>query len=214
MRTYDVYHHPRLGCRAVKRGFSWPAFFFGMFWALSRKLWWVAFLILMLYCCVALVENAFGHTLVYAYLLIWVFAGLVGNIWKRNRLMKKGFRQLPHARAGTADLAIAMAVKTQEVRSTAYTESARVTLVKRDGTTVENLRGGVGWRDDGTPEISILGLGDKPDTHISLPTIAPGDRITRRMADGTEEAYEVIHPVFEKGSGSYAAGYDIEARKL
>ena len=41
----------------------------------------------------------------------------------------------------------------------AYMESARVTVVKKDGTTIENLRGGVGWRDDRTPEISILGLG-------------------------------------------------------
>ena len=34
------------------------------------------------------------------------------------------------------------------------------------------------------------------------------------MADGTEEAYEVIDPVFDKGFGSYAANYEIEVRKL
>lgn len=37
MKAYDVYENPRLGRReVVKKGFIWPAFFFGPFWAWSK----------------------------------------------------------------------------------------------------------------------------------------------------------------------------------
>ena len=39
MTTFDVYRHPTLGYEAVKRGFSWPAFFVGPIWALSKRMW-------------------------------------------------------------------------------------------------------------------------------------------------------------------------------
>ena len=45
MKTFEVCHNPYLGLRAVKWGISWPAFFFAIFWAPSRKLWDVAFMI-------------------------------------------------------------------------------------------------------------------------------------------------------------------------
>jgi hypothetical protein len=47
MRTYDVYHHPTKGYEAIKRGFSWQGFFFGLFWALVKKLWKAAGILLL-----------------------------------------------------------------------------------------------------------------------------------------------------------------------
>jgi len=36
MKRFNVYKHPTLGTDAVKIGFSWPAFFFGLFWMLVQ----------------------------------------------------------------------------------------------------------------------------------------------------------------------------------
>jgi len=38
MKIYEVYQHPVKGYAAVKIGFSWPGFFFGIIWALIKKL--------------------------------------------------------------------------------------------------------------------------------------------------------------------------------
>jgi len=39
MKTFDLYRHPTVGYEAVKRGFSWPGFFIGAIWALSKRMW-------------------------------------------------------------------------------------------------------------------------------------------------------------------------------
>lgn len=38
MRVFDIYHHPRHGLQAVRRGFSWPAFLVPSVWAVRRGL--------------------------------------------------------------------------------------------------------------------------------------------------------------------------------
>ena len=38
MRVFDVYHHPRYGLQAVRRGFSWLAFLAPSVWAVRRGL--------------------------------------------------------------------------------------------------------------------------------------------------------------------------------
>ena len=38
MRIFDVYHHPRYGFQAVRRGFSWTAFLLPSVWAVRRGL--------------------------------------------------------------------------------------------------------------------------------------------------------------------------------
>ena len=46
MATYDVYQHSKTGkYQAVKKGFCWPAFFFGGLWAFSRRLYLVGIVI-------------------------------------------------------------------------------------------------------------------------------------------------------------------------
>lgn len=38
MRVFDIYHHPRYGMQAVRRGFSWSAFLAPSVWAVRRGL--------------------------------------------------------------------------------------------------------------------------------------------------------------------------------
>ena len=56
MKAFAVYQHPTHGFEAVKRGFSWPAFFFGVIWMLIKKLWLLAISWLGLYVVLVLVE--------------------------------------------------------------------------------------------------------------------------------------------------------------
>ncbi len=39
MKTFNIYKHKIIGFEAVKVGFSWPAFIFGFYWMLVKKLW-------------------------------------------------------------------------------------------------------------------------------------------------------------------------------
>lgn len=40
MKAFAIYEHPAYGGRiAVKLGWAWPAFFFGIFWILAKKMW-------------------------------------------------------------------------------------------------------------------------------------------------------------------------------
>ena len=61
MAIYDVYQHPRSGkYRAVKQGFCWPAFFFFILWAFSRRLYLLGLAMGGLFLSLLLAEVATG----------------------------------------------------------------------------------------------------------------------------------------------------------
>ena len=39
MKDFNVYKHRTQGYKAVKCGFSWPAFFFQIIWSLTMRMW-------------------------------------------------------------------------------------------------------------------------------------------------------------------------------
>ena len=98
-----TYFHPRQGLRVVKRGFSWPAFFFGSLWAAVNRLWMPVFILMVLFETLlwlvggvaaaqrmqGLAWSAAGLSLAYACL-----RGLLGNRWIENSLPRRGYR--PH----------------------------------------------------------------------------------------------------------------------
>ena len=57
MKTFNVYKHPTQGIEAVKVGFSWPAFFFGIIWMLVKKLWGLAGAWFAAYIVLSLIEK-------------------------------------------------------------------------------------------------------------------------------------------------------------
>ena len=57
MKTFNVYKHPTQGIEAVKIGFSWPAFFFGIIWMLVKKLWGLAGMWFAAYIVLSLIES-------------------------------------------------------------------------------------------------------------------------------------------------------------
>jgi hypothetical protein len=104
MKRFRIYEHPALGRQAVKIGFSWPAFFFGFFWLLSKKLWRFAGIWIVIYLSMTLLDNAvrtgvndplvktvMGTGLFVAYLTIMFIPAFLGNSWREKKLVAKGY---------------------------------------------------------------------------------------------------------------------------
>jgi len=124
MKTFKVYKHAAKGLEAVKVGFSWPGFLFGIFWMLMKKLWVLSLLWFGLYVVLGLIktvtnesEESGAQALVYlllsaGYLALNLLPGLKGNQWREANLLKRGFELLGEARTDTSDAAVAQVVKT------------------------------------------------------------------------------------------------------
>lgn len=123
MKTFNVYKHPTLGFEAVKVGFSWPAFFFGVIWMLVKKLWGLAGLWLGAYIVCWLIETVTdksqeggAQALVYlvlasAYFALWLIPPFKGNKWREENLSKRGYELLSTVQAETPDAAVAQVAK-------------------------------------------------------------------------------------------------------
>ena len=118
MKTFDVYYHPIKGYQAVKHGFGWPAFFFGVLWALVKRMWLVALLLFFAVLAFAGVEavleqsgNNGGYLLALAGELgLYVLTGVKGNDWRRSYLVSRGYKILDSVEAPSPDAAISFVV--------------------------------------------------------------------------------------------------------
>lgn len=123
MRTFNVYKHPTQGIEAVKVGFSWPAFFFGLFWMLVKKLWGLAGLWFVAYVVLSLVKEFTEQSgeglaqalvnliLFVSYFVLWLVPAFKGNKWRDENLSKRGYEQLGTVQAQAPDAAVAQAAK-------------------------------------------------------------------------------------------------------
>lgn len=111
MLNFDVFVHQNEGYEAVKRGFSWPAFLFGVFWAFYKKLWLPGAIYLALMLALALSGgNVEGEGLVAFYDLVGFAVsfcvGASGNAWRRQALLAEGYRHIDRVAAPSAEEAI------------------------------------------------------------------------------------------------------------
>ena len=88
MKDFFMYVHPDSG----EKGWSHPAFWFGGFWALYKKLP-IRYII-------------FGFSSFCFYPLIAFFCGAAGNTWIKTKLLKEGYQFAGIMQADTADIAI------------------------------------------------------------------------------------------------------------
>lgn len=112
MTTYKVYTHPTNGVEAVKVGFSWPAFFFSIFWAMFKKMWMVALILFGAALAIAVAQYLiFGEAtstastsvdrvsnLVYA-----VIVGNLGNGLRERNLLSRGYVFAHETEASSVD---------------------------------------------------------------------------------------------------------------
>jgi NhaP-type Na+/H+ or K+/H+ antiporter len=102
MRLYTV--HIRRNSEApdhqailVREGFSWGAFLFTVLWALWRRMWLGAFLILLGALLIdslaqlANLDELSETVLFFAYAL---YIGFAGNDWRRRNLARRGFDEV------------------------------------------------------------------------------------------------------------------------
>ena len=123
MTTYDIYRHPTLGYAAVKRGFSWPGFFVGPIWALSKRMWvggglLLAPTIFLLGANSDANAKGDGGASLILFVITLAFAltiGLLANKrWARS-LARRGFEHLGTADAEEPDGAIASFVNNARI---------------------------------------------------------------------------------------------------
>lgn len=121
MKTFNIYKHPIQGIEAVKVGFSWPAFFFGIIWMLIKKLWGIAGVWFAAYMVCVIIEKATdqageggAQAIVYlfpavGYLTLWLLPAFKGNQWRETNLSKRGYEKTATVQAETPDAATAQA---------------------------------------------------------------------------------------------------------
>jgi len=110
MKKFDIYTHPKDGLKAVKKGFSWPGFFFGWIWAFYKGLVGAGFFIMLIH-IVAVASDAFIGTTVMTLIvsiLLPIIVGGSGNDWYRNRLLKNGYILMRTVDAASHSSAIAL----------------------------------------------------------------------------------------------------------
>jgi hypothetical protein len=97
-RTFDVFKNSAGDLRAVKRGISWPGFFFNWIWAFHGRLWLIGGALFVLFLILGLIRLALsweGTFLVsLASLVIQIVIGLKGNAWKSRALEDHGYFRL------------------------------------------------------------------------------------------------------------------------
>jgi len=111
MKQYSVYISPLGPCEAVKQGWSWPAFFFGPFWAFGKGLWHIGTAVALVICM-----EAYFQLWGLASLINWAFPlifGARGNRWREWRLLRRGYEFKAAVRHSTAEGAMASYVGNQ-----------------------------------------------------------------------------------------------------
>jgi len=106
MATFNIYKNPSGAMEAVKRGWSWPGFFFSWIWAFSKGLYFIGASILggLIICSLFIKEIVFiyiGSSLVG----LWLAAE--GNELKEKDLIQKGYTKINTLLAETPEGAIA-----------------------------------------------------------------------------------------------------------
>lgn len=95
LREFEIFSKPSFPTTAVKRGFSWPGFFFSCVWAFSRGLWLHGAVVIGICAAIGAVDFVFfGHNPWLAGLLgmvVSIAVGVRGNSWCSQKLERNGY---------------------------------------------------------------------------------------------------------------------------
>jgi heme A synthase len=120
MKQYKIYKHPSGTVEVVKQGWSWPAFFFALFWALAKRLWVAALGVLAVLIVIALIfgkhsaEEAVGIIINLVGLIIQIIFGARGNSWRGKNLASRGYEHVDTVTASNTDGALALYLKPEK----------------------------------------------------------------------------------------------------
>jgi len=119
VKQYNIYKHPNGTTVAVKQGWSWPAFFFDIIWALVKKMWVFGFSMVAAFIALGLIlgfAGAWNVGIVFinmVSIVMKIFFGKYGNSWLVDNLSSRGYEYIDTVTAANPDGAIAMILKKQ-----------------------------------------------------------------------------------------------------
>lgn len=128
MKNYKVFKHDDGRIEAVKQGWSWPGFFFGIIWALIKKLWAVAGVLFAIGVVSVIIssatqpdyssydDSASGVDLI-RYLIsigVSVTLGIKGNSFRESSLINNNFQLIGTVIAPNPDMAVAEVMNSQD----------------------------------------------------------------------------------------------------
>lgn len=111
MKMYEIYTSPIGGIEAVKKGWSWPAFFFAWIWAFVKGLYGLGAGVLIFGILFSIPSPALG--LVY-YLIVGLWLGSDGNARRSSNLISRGFHLADRIGSQTPEAAKALFVQNQK----------------------------------------------------------------------------------------------------
>src|SRR3954447_7689270 len=95
LREFEIFSKPSLPSVAVKRGFSWPGFFFTWIWAFSRGLWVQGIIWLTIALSIGFSQRSMlaADPLLYLVptLLLSLNFGVRGIAWRSRKLERAGY---------------------------------------------------------------------------------------------------------------------------
>ncbi|QQK64522.1 DUF2628 domain-containing protein [Cobetia sp. cqz5-12] len=169
MASFRILTHPQHGTRAVKIGWSWPAFFFGMFWALYKRMWLLAgslfgFIVLSSVFIPATMEGQLISNVLFLGLNLTI--SLKGNQWYASLLETQGYQEQAQVSARNPDDALAVHANSQKASAAdirdheqgAHSQDQDPVGGQRDGRETEHER--KDGRHDGDDDENGDGGGD------------------------------------------------------
>jgi Protein of unknown function (DUF2628) len=115
MRKYKVFEHPSGAVEAVKQGWSWPAFFFGAIWALTKRMWGLGLGVIAASVLLAFALDGAGSGWEaisdLAGLLVSLLFGAQGNAWRETKLISRGYEPTETVEARDSSTAIFQVAK-------------------------------------------------------------------------------------------------------
>ena len=134
MRTFDIYENQQGMQDAVKRGWSWPGFFFGVIWCFVKGLGGtgltillIAFIDVFIYMSYPVRVNYYGQPVGYSaiYIIISYFLPFIISLWlgargnnkRRNKLISSGYELKATLQASNPESAITMLINKKVIDS-------------------------------------------------------------------------------------------------
>jgi len=125
MKEFAIYKNPIGQFEAVKKGFSWPGFFFAAIWAFVKKMWaiggatiGVVFVVFFVLAMAGVDEYSLNMFTNIVNLAVALFFGIMGNQLREKNLNDRGFELVDTVQAANSEGAIAIYVRDNEGSAT------------------------------------------------------------------------------------------------
>jgi len=111
MKTYKIFKDPLGSVQAIKDGWSWPGFFFGAFWALFHRMWWVGLGLMGVATLIILGEDTIGTGVADGLLnvlsvVVSVGFGIGGNALRVGQQIRRGYEEIAVVQAANVEMAL------------------------------------------------------------------------------------------------------------